>query len=655
MPQNREPSHEDEKIERLRRAMYSREMSPRLDAHERRTLNVHEQPVSDDWKREESELEPVTSAPRTINIVRRALWWLLALAILFFIGAVAFFIYFFTFGAGNSGASASNIGIVITGPSSIAGGEVTELQIAITNRNSVPLSLATLTVTYPPGTRSPSDFTTPQLTYPIDLGTIEPGETKEGTVKAVLSGTEGEQSDVKAELDYHLGGSNAIFTATSDYGFTFSSSPLSIAVTGDSQAISGQPLSMTIAVASNATEPINDVLLSAAFPFGFQMTSSAPNVIAAGLWKLGTLDPGQTQTVTVTGVLTGNTGDDRVFNFTTGTRTNVASSSIDVPLGASPFSVSISQPFMGLSILVNNASTTPSVVTPGQKVTVTIKYQNNLSTSITNAVIVAKLSGFEIDGSTVSSSDGFYRSNDNTVLWNNTTTNGDLALLAPGASGQLTFSFTAPSSDVLKNTPNPSIGISINAAGNRVDQSGVPQNLESAATAKIAIASNVALTANGLYYSSPYGSVGPLPPQAGVETTYAMVLTLTNTTNQIDDAVVTATLPPYVRSTGKQSPSSEDLKFNLDTGTVTWNVGTVAPDVGTNGVQPRQVAFEVGFTPSTSQIGQTPVLLQNIQLSGTDDSTGQSVTLSTPDVTTNLLGDTGFNSINATVIAPTTH
>ena len=107
---------------------------------------------------------------------------------------------------------------------------------------------------------------------------------------------------------------------------------------------------MTVTIASNATEPINDVLLSAAFPFGFQMTSSVPNVIAPGLWKLGTLNPGQKQSVMVTGVLTGNTGDDRVFNFTTGTRTSNASSSIDVPLGASPFSVSISQPFMGLSI-----------------------------------------------------------------------------------------------------------------------------------------------------------------------------------------------------------------------------------------------------------------------------------------------------------------
>ena len=653
MPPGREPSHEDEKIERLRRAMYSRKLTPRLEDHERRTLNSREDVVGADWKREEPELDPVTTAPRTINIVRRALWWVLAIAILFFIGAVGFFIYFFTFGAGSSGASASNISIVVTGPASIAGGEVTELQIAITNKNSVPLSLATLTVNYPAGTRSPSDFTTSQLTYPIDLGTIQPGETKEGTVKAVLSGNEGEQSDIKAELDYHLGGSNAIFTASTDYAFTFSSSPLSISVDGDSQVISGQPLNMTITVASNATEPISDVLLNAAFPFGFQMTSSVPNAVAPGLWKLGTLNPGQKQTVMVTGVLTGNTGDDRVFNFMTGTRTSAASSSIDVPLGSSPFSVSISQPFLGLSIFVNNSSSTPVVITPGQRVTVTINYKNNLSTSITNAVIVAKLSGFQIDGSTVSVSSGFYRSNDDTVLWNNTTTSGGLGLLAPGDRGQLIFTFTAPASDALKSTSNPSIGISINAAGTRTDQSGVPQNLQSAATTKIAIASNVALTANGLYYSSPYGSVGPLPPQAGVETTYAMVLTLTNTTNQIDNAVVTATLPPYVRSTGKLSPSSEDLKFNLDTGTVTWNVGTVAPNVGTNGIQPRQVAFEVGFTPSTSQIGQIPILLQNIELTGTDDSTGATVTLSDPNVTTNLLGDTGFNAINATVVAPT--
>jgi hypothetical protein len=644
-------SHEDEKIERLRRAMYSRELSPRLKEHERRVLDPERIDVGDDWIREEPHLEPSLTAPRGMNVMRTALWWFLGIAIVFFIGAVAFFVYFFTFGAGGSGASDSNIDIVVTGPPSIAGGEVTELQIAITNKNSVPLSLAGLTVTYPAGTRSPTDFTTPQLTYPIDLGTIAPGETKEGTVKAVFSGAAGEQSDVKVELDYHLADSNAIFTADSDYAFTFSSSPVSLSVSGDSQVISGQPLTMAVTVASNATDPINDVLLSAAYPFGFQLTSSQPAALAPGLWEVGSLDPGQTKTVTLTGVLTGNTGDNRVFNFTSGTRSAATSTTIDVPLATSQYPTTIAQPFLGLSILVNNSSTTPIVITPNQKVTVTINYRNNLTTAITNAVVVAKLSGFEIDGSQVSSSDGFYRSNDDTVLWNTTTTGGQLATLAPGDSGQLIFSFEAPASAALASTTNPTIGISVNAAGNRVSEAGVPENLTSAATTKIALASNLQMTANGLYYSSPYTSVGPLPPQANTETTYAMVLTLTNTTNKIDNAVVTATLPPYVRTTGKESPSYENLKFNNDTGQVTWNVGSIDPGVGTNGVQPRQVAFEIGFTPSTSQIGQEPVLLQNITLTGTDDSTGQPVSITAPNVTTNLVGDSGFNSINATVVA----
>jgi hypothetical protein len=650
MPQSGD-SHEDEKIERLRRAMYSRELSPRLKERDRRVLDPDRVDVGDDWIREESKLEPSFAAPRGMSLMRSALWWFLGLAIIFFIGAVAFFIYFFTLGSGGAGASSSNIDIVVTGPPAIAGGEVTELQISITNKNSVPLSLAGLTVTYPAGTRSPTDFTTPQLTYPIDLGTVAPGETKEGTVKAVFSGTAGQPSDVKVELDYHLADSNAIFTADSDYAFTFSSSPVSLSVSGDSQTVSGQPLTMTLTVASNATDPINDVLLSATYPFGFQFTSSVPAPIAPGLWDVGTLNPGQTKTVAVTGVLTGNTGDSRVFNLTAGTRSVATSTTIDVPLATDQYPTTIAQPFLGLSVLVNNSSTTPSVITPDQKVTVTINYKNNLTTAITDAVIVAKLSGFEIDGSQVSSSDGFYRSDDDTILWNNTTTGGQLADLAPGASGTLIFSFEAPSSVALASTTNPTIGISINAAGNRVSESGVPENLTSAATTNIAIASTLQMTANGLYYSSPYGSVGPLPPQANTETTYAMVLTLTNTTNKIDNAVVTATLPPYVRTTGKESPSYENLKFNNDTGQVTWNVGTVNPGVGTNGVQPRQVAFEIGFTPSTSQIGQKPVLLQNITLTGTDDSTGQPVSITVPNVTTNLVGDTGFSSINATVVA----
>jgi hypothetical protein len=134
------------------------------------------------------------------------------------------------------------------------------------------------------------------------------------------------------------------------------------------------------------------------------------------------------------------------------------------------------------------------------------------------------------------------------------------------------------------------------------------------------------------------------------------VFTVTNTTSKITNAVVTAHLQHYVRWTGICSPNSEcdpsanKLVFNQSDGTVTWNMGDIAPGVGLNGTPPRQMAIAIGFTPSTSQIGQEPSLLQIITLSGTDDATGKTITRSAKDVTTNILGDPGFSAANATVV-----
>lgn len=646
------PSPEDEKLERLRNAMYSRSLSEQLRARDRRTLRPEKEIVGEDWKRDEPELGASFVAPRSINWIRRILWGLLTVGAIFFVCAVFYFIYYFTIGGGSLAASPSNIDVAVSGPANVAGGEPTELQIAVTNNNRVPLELTRLVVTYPDGTRSASDFQTPEPQLSQDLGSIEPGATRQGTVTAIFSGTEGQHANVKVELEYHLNGSSAIFVASSNYDLTFSSSPLSISVDGNTQAISGQPMQINVTVASNTKAPVKDALLHVDFPFGFKLTSAAPVAVvgASNLWALGDLQPGDKRVITLIGTLTGETNDVRVFNFSAGTRLNATSTSISTQLANNMLTTNISKSFLGLTMAVNGASGSGVIVSPGEQVTVTIGYQNNLTTKITNAIVVAKLSGFEIDGSTVTSIDGFYRSSDDSIIWNKSTTNGRLLNLNAGDTGTLSFTFKVPTSDALKNISNPRLNITINAAGDRVSETGVPQTLQSSLNQPIAIASNLNLTANGLYYASPYGSTGPLPPKANSETTYAMVFTITNTTNKIDNASVTATLPPYVRWTGKNSPSSEKLVFNQDNSTVTWNIGTISPNVGLNGNPPRQVGFEIGFTPSTSQVGQQPVLLGDITLTGTDDSTGAVASSSAPNVTTNIIGDTNFNETNATVV-----
>ncbi|MEY4747699.1 MAG: hypothetical protein RLZZ416_748 [Candidatus Parcubacteria bacterium] len=664
--------HEKEKVERLRRAMYSRSLSDKLKDKPRRELIEHEPIVGNEFVRHDEASPRSIVAPRVIGFARAALWWLLGGSIVFFIIAIGFFTYYFGFGPGSIPAAPGNIDISIAGPPQIEGGIPTELQIVVANRNKVPLELAELVITYPKGTRSPTDFSTDLPNQRISLGTIEAGGTRQGTVSAVFAGETGEHADVGVELEYRIAGSSAVFAASSGYSIVFSSSPISIAVTGNHETISGQPVQFTIFVASNANAPVRDVVLSVDYPFGFKFSSANPapkisNGSSNSTWELGDFPPGLKKTITLQGSLTGGQGDDRVFRFSVGTRSNATSTTVARSLATNAFNVAISKPFLGLSVSVNGASGPGIVLSPGDNVPVVIGWQNNLSTAITDAVIVARLSGLQIDGTTVHTTDGFYRSTDNTMLWDKTTTRGALADLAAGSRGVVGFSFQVPKGDVLKDIVNPRLSISINAAGHRVSETGVPENLQSTTEQKVAIASDLTLTAQGLYYSNPFGSVGPMPPKAGSETTYAVVFTVTNTTNKITQAKVTAHLPPYVRWTGVYSPSSEkiyiDGKLYLQgqsqtpppgdpcqgTSDICWSIGDIEPGVGLNGSAPRQAAIAIGVTPSTSQIGQEPPLMQTIQLSATDNS-GTQILKSVKDVTTNIAGDSGFSSANATVV-----
>lgn len=655
-----EPSeHDQERIEQLRRAMYSRKLSGQIHERPRRELEHDRELVADDWKMQEPQLGKMQVAPRFIGTTRAVLKWFLTVSVLFFIAAAAFFGYYFLLGGGSHPANPGNIDISISGPPQIAGGEPVELQITVVNRNRVPLELADLLITFPPGTRSVADFATDLPSLRQSLGTIEPGGRRQGTISAVFSGAGGQTANVKVELEYRVQGSNAIFVAPQNYLLTFTSSPLAISVDGNTQTTSGQPVQFTVSVVSNASAPMRDVVVDMTYPFGFKFTSASPAPSSGTTWSLGDFSPGQRKSIFVQGTLAGEQGDKRVFRIAGGTR-NTTSSGVTTKLADNTFEMRIAQAFLGLSISTNTSQPAQSpsdfetqprlglpIAAPGSTVTVTIQYQNNLSVEIDDAVIVARLNGLAIDGEHVRVNEGFYRSSDDTVIWDKTTTGGDLRALAPGAKGQVAFSFVMPAP---KSTAgDPKIDISVNAAGKRLSESGVPQNLQSTARTQIRLATDLQLAAQALYAQNPFGVAGPIPPKAGTETEYALVFTVTNTTNKITNAKVTAKLPSYVRWIGSHAPRTENLTFNQFDGTFTWDIGDIAPGAGINGASPRQVAIAIGFTPSTSQIGEQPVLVQSVVLTGTDESTGAAVTRKTePDVTTNL-GQIGKSSSGLTV------
>ena len=74
---------------------------------------------------------------------------------------------------------------------------------------------------------------------------------------------------------------------------------------------------------------------------------------------------------------------------------------------------------------------------------------------------------------------------------------------------------------------DPKLTITVKAAGKRISETNVPETLQATAVQSVRAASDLQLIAQGLYYSNPFGSTGPMPPKANSETTYAIGFSLT--------------------------------------------------------------------------------------------------------------------------------
>lgn len=83
-------------------------------------------------------------------------------------------------------------------------------------------------------------------------------------------------------------------------------------------------------------------------------------------------------------------------------------------------------------------------------------------------------------------------------------------------------------------------------------------------TRTVKVNSSFQLSSRAVHYTGPFGNSGPMPPRVGQNTTYTILWSITNSSNDVSRAKVTAVLPLYVKWTGVSS--SGDVSFNYGTG-----------------------------------------------------------------------------------------
>ncbi len=562
---------------------------------------------------------------------------------IFFIGAFIFFLislgvvgYFFYFG-GNT-VSVDKVTVDIQGPTTIAGGDVVPLSLTITNKNPVALENATIGIEFPSGTRSAANVLTAYPRYTENLGELASGATVTRSIKAVVFGGAGQTLTLPVSLSYGTAGSNAVFVKKSSYALAISSTPLSVTVDSLSETVSGQPLTFTLTVRSNANVPLNNVVLAGVFPFGFSATSSSLPLNNSS-FLLGTIAPGASKQVTLVGTLVGQDKEQLVFHFTVGTADTSTNQTPVIAYMTQDATITITAPFINTTLALNGDTSQNLVVTPGSNQSVSVSYANTLPTSITNATVAITVSGSAVDYNSIQTTSGFYRSTDHTIVFSRDT-DPSLATLAPGASGIGTFSFSTLPAGAL--TSAPTLTFTISVSGTRVGQTNVPEEVSASASETVKVATAIMLTASSLHSSGSLSNSGPIPPRADQATTYSIVLSVQGQGSAVAGGAVTTILPSYVSYTN-QTAGTGTFSYDDASHTVTWSTGDLAQGTSAQGV------FQVSFTPSTSQKDSTPNLTGKVSFSGYDRFAGVQISATADPVTTETRGDPGYSSANAIV------
>jgi hypothetical protein len=569
-------------------------------------------------------------------------------SIIFFILALAYASYMF-FAGGNT-VSNNNIDITVLGNTFTAGGEELPLQIEITNKNNSALELADLLIEYPKS--SSGDLTGETERMRESLGTIPSGGVKNDNIKVTLFGEQGSVRPIKISLEYRVEGSNAIFVKEKPYEVTISSAPIDLVMDAPTEVSPNQDITLNIKSTLNATKAASKILIKLDYPVGFQFESSNPAPsFGNNIWNLGDLSPGAERAITVTGKMVDvYDGEEKTFHVFSGSENSSDKSLLGIIFNSLGHTILIKKPFIEARLTINGVYQRDYAIDSGTAATGNINWVNNLETKVTDLEIRAKIYGNALNRKTINAQQGYYSSAEDTIIWDKNSQN-KFVEVNPGDSGSVSFSVSPISlfSGSGGMLVEPIINIDVSISAKQPLEGNEIKKLDNSESKKIKIISNVGLSAKALYYSGVFPNTGPIPPKVEKETTYTIVWALSNTANNISGTQVKATLPSWTRYIESVSPPSEDLTFNSTTREVTWNVGALPKGTGITGDE-KEVSFQIGFTPSISQVGKMPVLINNATLTGHDDFANVNVNVNKGQLSTLLLDDPAFSRTGEKVV-----
>jgi len=607
--------NKDNSIDQLDRDLYD----PRKDFENRSRRRIHERDIELEQEFKGDDFDKIKNERQKYKLPSSLFKKIFIASLLFF--SVAAVLAGFSLYEGNTTVSEDLIAMDMIAQPFVDGGEQLKLQVQVQNFNEQELQLPDLVLSYP----KDSGIDAEKIFLRRSLPPVGPRDLVTESFDIVLFGQEGDVREIEATLEYRIDKSSSIFIKEAAHEVIVRSAPTQIAIDAPASVVRDQEIVLAVELAKNSSVQVNDTLLKITYPPAFEFLSSNIEPQSGNnTWAFPSIGD-VTERIELTGRLSALEGQGQSFLIEYGKQSQLNQNVFETVFNARTHTVNVLKPFIETGLIVEGDTDGTTSMRSGDEVYGTLSYKNTLATNLQSPKISLILEGDIYDSTKVFASKGFFDSSQKTIIFDRTTIDG-FDSLSPGEEGE--FEFRIGLRDILESQETinqPKLDLVVDVVGQ--EPNGDQQTAFGISRHTISLNSDFRATSRALYGEGAFVNTGPMPPKVDTPTTYTAVFSVTNNSNLVRGAKLTATLPSYIRYLNQVAPSIErrNVTFEPTTRILTWNIGDVEAGHGYGNKPPKELFVQLELTPSATQLGNSVEMTGEITLTGTDSFTDTSL------------------------------
>ena len=533
------------------------------------------------------------------------------IAVLFILAVIALGVWSFQ----RNSFSKSILRIEILGPDAIEAGQKVDYILKYKNNSDITLTNPRLIFEYPKSSLVEGG----KLRVERQLDDIYPGKEEAITFSARILGQENDSKKAQAWIEFQPKNLKAKYEVSTSQTAIVKFSPLTFELDLPSRLETNKDFSFSLNYFSNIDYPLSQLRVKIDYPAGFEFVGSQPAAVENNEWLLPVLNKAEGGRIVVTGRINGSIGEQKDFKASLG----LWQEGEFVLLKETTKGVAMTKPMIYVSQLVNGSN--DYIASLGESLHYEIFFKNIGQSSFENLFLVVNLEGETFDLNTLRAFGATYHQGDNSLIWD-WKKNSQLRLLGADEEGKIEFWVD------LKDDPASSASRNISVK-NSVDLSPAREEFSLKVNTKLILDQKI------FFNDGSFGTNGSLPLQVGQATAFTITWQAKNFYNDLTGVKVKAILSPGISLTGQLMPRDAKFVFDSQSREIIWDVGDLSAD--SSGAS-QSFSFQVSITPSPSQRGQAPSILDSIEISGDDIWTQERVSVQMPGLNTGILNDAGF-------------